>query len=77
MPDRSNQIFASAALRMLREAGYEPEVTRQGRHIRVFTGAAAGGVTLAAEIQIEPRHGTVPISDITKLLQAANNPRKA
>lgn len=78
MPDRSNQLFAAAALRMLEEAGYKVALSRCGEDI-LISGLKNGPwkPELVQCIAIDRRHGTVPISDITPLLQAADNARKA
>lgn len=76
MADLSNQIFAAAALRMLSEAGYSVGLSSGGDDILV-SGLKAGPwrPELVQTIEISRRHGTVPMADVTKLLQAAE-PRR-
>lgn len=78
MPDRSNQMFAAAALRILGEAGYTVALSRDAEDILV-SGLKNGPwkPELVQCIAIDRRHGTVPVSEITPLLQAADNARKA
>lgn len=78
MPDRSNQMFAAAALRILGEAGYKVALSRDAEDI-IISGLMNGPwkPELVQCIAIDRRHGTVPISDITPLLQAADTTRKA